>query len=110
MFDWASEYIKLLKEGKTVTFHPKGKSMEPLIMNGQLVKIEPIRHLLKIGDIVLCEVGKQVYLHSIKQIAIAENPLSEKYTDLRAYCIGNNKGKINGWTDIKHIYGIYVKE
>ena len=107
---WAKEYIKILQEGKEVSFHPHGKSMEPVIMNGELVTVEPVRHSLKVGDIVLCRVNKSVYLHFIKEKKHIDPPKAYHMNDLYSYQIGSNKGKINGWISIRDIYGILVKK
>lgn len=87
-------YALLLKEGKEVDFRPHGNSMSGLIENGDLVHIVPYTNqVLKLGDIVLCHVV-HVYLHKITKI------------EGRRIQIGNNKGRINGWTNLDLIYGI----
>ena len=97
---WADDYIKDLEEGKTIKCRPHGNSMEPIIKSGQLVTISPIKERLKVGDIVLCRVKGNVYLHFIKQITY--------YTaGIVFYIIGNNKGYINGAT--QSIFGILTK-
>jgi len=55
---WATHYIEKLKNGETVSFRPKGNSMQGKVDSGQLVTVEPIgeRELQK-GDIVLCKVN-----------------------------------------------------
>lgn len=93
---WANSYILSLKEGKTITFRPKGNSMSGKIESGDLVTVQPIKlEEIKIGDIVLCKVKGKQYLHLVK--AISNN----------SCLIGNNKGKVNGWT--KQIYGKVIK-
>jgi len=92
---WATHYIERLKEGKTVQFRPRGNSMKGKINSGQLVTVEPLsgRKLQK-GDIVLCKVNGNQYLHLIKAIQ------GDRYQ------IGNNIGRINGWVNIHSIFGI----
>ena len=92
---WATHYIEKLKEGKTVQFRPRGNSMKGKIDSGQLVTVEPIldRNLQK-GDIVLCKVNGNQYLHLIKAIQGGR------------YQIGNNIGRINGWISFSSIFGI----
>jgi len=92
---WATYYIEKLKLGETVQFRPRGNSMTGKIESGELVTVEPIsdRKLQK-GDIVLCKVNGNQYLHLIK--AIQGN----------RYQIGNNIGGINGWISINSIFGI----
>lgn len=94
---WASNYISKLKAGETIQFRPRGNSMVGLIESGQLVTIIPINKPLEKGDIVLCKVNGNEYLHKITAI------------DGERYQIGNNKGRINGWTNIKFIYGLCTK-
>ena len=92
---WASNYIKRLKDGRTVEFRPKGNSMQPKIESGQLCTVAPSKDI-EIGDIVLCKVKGREYLHLVK--AIKNN----------RYQIANNKGFINGWIGIDAIYGKLV--
>jgi hypothetical protein len=64
---WATSHIAQLKEGTTVKFRPKGNSMSGKISSGQLCTVEPIKDystLVK-GDIVLCKVSGNQYLHLI---------------------------------------------
>lgn len=93
---WASKYIEKLRAGELVQFRPRGNSMTGLIESGQLVTIRALQEPLTKGDIVLCKVNGNEYLHKI--IAI----------DGERYQIGNNKGKINGWTNIRSIYGLCI--
>jgi hypothetical protein len=53
--------------------------------------------MLEVGDIVLCKVAGNEYLHIVKAIP-----------DHR-YQIGNNRGFINGWIGPEQIYGKSVK-
>lgn len=68
--------------------------MSPKIESGQLVTVEPCETFVK-GDIVLCKVNGKQYLHLVKGVQGDR------------YLIGNNKGKINGWTSA--VYGKCVK-
>ena len=92
---WATQYIEKLKSGETVQFRPRGNSMKGKIESGQLVTVAPIAtRTLKKGDIVLCKVNGTQYLHLIKAIQ------GDRYQ------IGNNIGRINGWTNINSIFGL----
>ena len=92
---WATHYIEQLKAGQTVQFRPRGNSMKGKIASGQLVTVEPISDKqLKKGDIVLCKVNGTQYLDLIKAIQ------GDRYQ------IGNNIGRINGWTNLNSIYGL----
>lgn len=94
---WASGYIERLLAGETVSFRPRGNSMTGKISSGQLCTVEPYGDQnLKVGDIVLCSVNGNQYLHLIKAIQRPQ------------YQIGNNHGRINGWINSSKIYGVLV--
>ncbi len=89
---WASRYIEKLRAGETVSFHPHGHSMTGRIESGQLCTVVPIDPaVLDVGDIVLCKVAGNEYLHIGKAIANGR------------YQIGTNRGFINGWIGPEHI-------
>jgi SOS-response transcriptional repressor LexA len=91
---WATQHIEKLKNKETVSFRPRGNSMKGKIESGQLVTVKPVTETdLEKGDIVLCKVNGNEYIHLIK--AIQGN----------RYQIGNNKGRINGWITYNSIYG-----
>ena len=92
---WATSYITQLKEGRTVSFRPRGHSMSGKIESGQLCTVAPIDDFgaLAKGDIVLCKVNGNEYLHLIKAI------------QGQRYQIGNNRGRINGWVGTNSILG-----
>jgi hypothetical protein len=96
---WATSYIAKLKNGETVSFRPRGHSMKGKIESGQLCMVEPITDFsgLQKGDIVLCKVKGNEYLHLIKAIQ-----------DSR-FQIGNNQGRINGWIGTNSIFGKCIK-
>jgi len=96
---WATPYIEKLKTGEIVSFRPRGQSMKGKIESGQLCTVEPITDisLLAKGDIVLCRVNGNEYLHLVKAIQ-----------GLR-FQIGNNQGRINGWIGANSIFGKCVK-
>jgi len=96
---WASNYIEQLKEKQTIQFRPRGNSMTGKINSGQLCTIEPVLDttLLKKGDIVLCNVNGNQYLHLIKSVKSTQ------------YKIGNNKGNINGTINRTNIFGRCIK-
>jgi SOS-response transcriptional repressor LexA len=97
MMGWATVYIAMLQQGETVKFRPKGNSMTGLINSGDLVTVAPRldRHPEK-GDIVLCKVMGNQYLHLVKAV------------DGKRIQIGNNHGRINGWTSLAQIYGYCI--
>lgn len=90
---WASHHIAKLKEGETVSFRPRGNSMSGKIDSGQLCTVAPIGENPKVGDIVLCKVNGNEYLHLIKSVK------GDRFQ------IGNNKGRINGWVGLNSIFG-----
>lgn len=92
---WATECIKKLDKGETVKFRPRGNSMAPKIKSGQLCTVEPVSdddELTK-GDIVLCKVKGNQYLHLISAI------------NGKQFQISNNKNRINGWITRSSIFG-----
>lgn len=93
---WAENAIALLKKDGYATIYPKGNSMLPLVKSGQRVNLSfvDINSLHK-DDIVLCKVQGHVYLHLVKAISTGK------------VLIGNNKGRINGWT--KTVYGKMIR-
>ncbi len=92
---WATGHIGKLNPGETVSFRPRGHSMKPKVNSGDLVTVEPLSDEsdLSVGDIVLCKVSGQQYLHVIKALQGAR------------YQIGNNRRHINGWISRNSIYG-----
>lgn len=96
---WATGHIAKLKTGESVQFRPRGHSMTGKIESGQLCHVAPIADVasLKVGDIVLCKVKGQEYLHLIKAI------------QGRRFQIGNNRGRINGWIGENAIFGLCVR-
>lgn len=70
--------------------------MVPLIKSGQSHRLAPITwEQCEKGDIVYCRVGGNFYTHLVK--AKSDSGL----------LIGNNKGRINGWT--KNVYGKVIE-
>lgn len=95
---WATGHIARLQQGETVQFRPRGDSMRGRINSGQLCTVEPVDPAtLKVGDIVLCKVNGNQYLHLVKAIQGAR------------FQIGNNRGRISGWITGASIYGKYTK-
>lgn len=98
---WAIHYIAKLKAGETVSFRPRGNSMQGRIESGQLVTVIPITESTQLspGNIVLCKVSGNEYLHLIDSIT----------SDGSRFTIANNKGHINGTIDRRNIYGLCIK-
>jgi SOS-response transcriptional repressor LexA len=96
---WATQPIKQLQHGETVQFRPRGNSMTGKIESGQLCTVEPIddANSLQVGDIVVCKVNGNQYIHLIKSI------------QGKRFQIGNNRGRINGWITANSIFGKCVK-
>ena len=78
-----------------ITIKPRGKSMTPLIKDGQEVTVDRLADddVLAVGDIVLARVRGHVYLHKITAI------------DGDRVQISNNHGRINGWTHRDKVAG-----
>ena len=96
---WATQYIAKLQDGETVQFRPRGHSMAGKIDSGQLCTVEPIENAnrLTVGDIVLCKVNGNQYLHLIKAI------------QGKRFQIGNNRGLTNGWITANSIFGNCIR-
>lgn len=95
---WATRHIEALKAGITVQFRPHGNSMRPKIESGQLCTVEPLRDRRPIvGDIVLCRVNGNQYLHRVTAVQ------GDRFQ------ISNNHGYVNGWVGIGCIFGLLVK-
>jgi len=95
---WATKYIEKLLNGEAVQFGPRGDSMSGKISSGQLVTVAPIgARVPAVGDIVLCKVNGAQYLHLVKAVS------GDRFQ------IGNNKGRINGWTTRRNIFGLVTK-
>src|SRR5688500_6667048 len=94
---WADGHIARLVQNETVQFRPRGNSMAGKIARGQLCTVTPLgEHVLAAGDIVLCRVEGNQYLHLVKAIQ------GERYQ------IGNNRGGINGWITKRQVFGRLV--
>jgi len=89
--------VEKLLAGETIISKEPGNSMLPLIKSRQPCKIEPTTwEKVKTGDIVYCKVRGNHYTHLVKA------------TDKNKGClIGNNKGRINGWT--RQVYGKVIE-
>ena len=93
---WATFHIQRLQRGEIVQFRPRGNSMSGKIESGQLCTVEPVRvEDVRVGEIVLCKVNGTDYLHLVKAVQGGR------------VLIGNNKGRINGWT--RNVYGRLVR-
>ncbi|MCC0099741.1 GNAT family N-acetyltransferase [Streptomyces flavotricini] len=71
--------------------------MVPLIRSRQRVRVAPVDPaLVEPGDIVLARVSGTVYLHLVSAVDAAR----------RRVQIGNNRGRVNGWTGCDRVFGI----
>jgi hypothetical protein len=83
--------------GATVSFRPTGSSMVPLVRSRQLVTVAPVDpSTVEVGDIVLARVSGTTYLHLVSAVDDRGGRVQ----------IGNNRGRINGWTAYAKVYGI----
>lgn len=96
---WAARTIEKLNQGETVQIRPHGNSMTGKVDDGDLVTIVPLNESIELdkGDVVLCRVKGNDYLHLIKAISDGR------------YLIGNNRGGINGWVTRNSIFGKAIK-
>lgn len=96
---WATRLIEDLKQGKTVSFRPKGNSMLPVIKSGQLCTCVPVNSdmNIEVGQVVLCKIKGNQYLHKVTAIRDSQ------------YQISNNHGYVNGWTSRSQIFGLLTE-
>lgn len=57
--------IARLVAGEEVDLPASGGSMFPLVRNGDVVRVQPVRDSLRIGDVVLAVIGGRWVLHRI---------------------------------------------
>lgn len=94
---WASPHIATLQQGHDAVFIARGGSMAGKVADQSVVRVTPLGdHQLETGDIVLCTVMGCQYLHLVKAV------------DGDRVLIGNNKGKVNGWTPRRKVHGLLV--
>ena len=95
---WADYYVKALQAGQVVAFRPRGHSMRPHILSGQLVTVEPVgTEPLLPREIVLARVRGADYLHFIQATRAGQ------------VLIANAHGHENGWTAIEKVFGRVIK-
>ena len=86
-----------LMGGETIVSKEPGNSMVPIIRSRQPVRIAPAScESVEVGDIVYCRVRGNYYTHKV----YAKN-------DKRGCLIGNNRGRMNGWT--KNVFGKVIE-
>ncbi len=58
--------MALLKKGHPIRFETKGGSMSPAIVDGEIIKVEPIAvSEIRPGDIILYEAGNRIIAHRV---------------------------------------------
>jgi phage repressor protein C with HTH and peptisase S24 domain len=92
-----------LKKGNSVSFRPKGNSMQPLICSGDEIKVVPIKDYSKIkkGSVVFCKVNGNHYVHLVQAV-------TQKMGGYR-FQIGNNKNHTNGTISQNQVFGVVKK-
>lgn len=86
--------ISVLVGGGSPLVRGIGNSMTPILRSGQVVRVNQIGSTpIKKGDVVLCKVRGNVYLHKVTAVRGDQ------------YQISNNHGHVNGWVGIGSIYG-----
>lgn len=89
--------IQKLLNGETIVSKEAGNSMLPILKSKQPVILKPITwEECEVGDIVFCRVRGNCFTHIVKG----------KQTK-RGLLIGNNHGRINGWT--KTVFGKVIE-
>ena len=65
---------ELLKQGHKVRFKAPGKSMQPAVLDGDVLIVEPVdAAVIKIGDIILYQAEAHLIAHRVKSIEKNEN-------------------------------------
>lgn len=67
------------------------------ISSGQLCTIAPLDRDPVKGEVVLCKVRGNQYLHIVSAVKGDQ------------FQISNNHGHVNGWTSRKNVYGLLTK-
>lgn len=101
--------VEVLREDIFAYMKPSGNSMTPIIHSKDKILIENRdwvreaygRYDYRVGDAVYCKVKGRYYVHLIKAI--------KKDGDSLFYQIGNNKGRINGWTNESNVFGVVIE-
>jgi hypothetical protein len=84
-------------EGRTVDFRPSGSSKVPLIRSRQLVTVAPVDPTkAEVGSIVLARAAGTTYLHLVSAVDVGGGRVQ----------LSDNRGRVNGWTDLARVYGI----
>lgn len=99
VYKCSKKAVAAMKEKGECYIQGFGGSMEPILHSGETFHFQSVTEEIRLseGDIVFCEVNSELLLHKIT--AINGNKIQ----------IGNNKGKVNGWTTKEHIFGKYIK-
>lgn len=86
----AGELVRDYREG--------GNSMTPLIRHQQPVTLAPVDPTqLERGDMVFVKVRGRIYTHKV--VGLRRGQVQ----------IGNNHGRVNGWTSLDKVYGIVTE-
>lgn len=96
-----TQHITKLRAGETVSFRPKGNSMQGKVESGQLCTVEPVKDpgAVKEGDIVLAKVKGNIYFHLVKAVRV---------NGVRQFLIGGVRSE-NGWASENAIFGRCIK-
>lgn len=98
MIHWKEKKLSEMAKGESFITSEKGNSMTPIFQSNEdmlLTKIDSLDEV-EVGDAVFCKVKGSYFTHLVKA------------KDEKKGClIGNNHGKINGWT--KNVFAIATK-
>ena len=100
-----------LVKGVGVQYQSSGNSLWPRVKSGDCCFFEPILapQLLKVGDIVFCEVQPKGRFFAHLILRMEEDGAAASARNRRIWTIGNIKGRENGWCYDRHIYGRMVE-
>jgi hypothetical protein len=97
-----------LLAGKWVAYRSSGWSLHPRVKNQERCVYRPITNddIIAVGDIVFCQVQRSNWFYAHLVLEILEE---RQVSGPKRYIIGNIKGHVNGWCNLKHIYGKLVR-
>ena len=107
---------ELLLRGEKIQMKSMGRSLEPLVMSGETIHLDPVcpgvNSDIGPGDIVFCHVQPRwrYYIHLVWAVYRAD---TEHEVGKQVFVIGNNKKgdqeRCNGYAFREHLYGLLTR-
>ena len=96
---WLAQAEDALSDGLSITLRPTGRSMQPLICEGDEVTLAPASEV-SVGDVVLARVRRRRVVLVLHQVLAREDG---------KYLIGNASGREDAWVEASDILGVAVR-